>query len=342
MTDVKKKDNALKKNGKKKRSGLRRLIGFLIAAAVIAAAGWIAWRQLKNEYTVVYQAYTAGVGSISNSLSFSGTVQAISNTTYTASAATTVRSVYVTEGDDVLAGDKLLRLANGQTVEAEFDGRVNQLYVAEGDKVSSGASLAQVVDFTHMKVSIRVDEYDISSVHVGTECRVTTTATGESFRSEVASINYVSSSSGSVAYYTATAYVDVSGTVYPGMQVSVTVPQEEAVDVVILKEDAISFDAFNQAFVYRMNGDGQMEESRITTGVSNGNYVEITSGLKDGDVIYAVSKEKKNENTSLFSSLFGGQSILGGGQQQTQQQRQWNQQRTNNNPRENTGGGAPR
>ena len=33
-----------------------------------------------------------------------------------------------------------------------------------------------------------------------------------------------------MAYYTATAYVDVSGTVYPGMQVSVTVPQEEAVD----------------------------------------------------------------------------------------------------------------
>ena len=129
--------------------------------------------------------------------------------TYTASSSATVRAVYVTLQQDVKAGDALMRLSSGQTVEAEFDGRINQLYVAEGDKVSAGANLVQVVDFEHMQVSVRVDEYDISSVHAGDECRVATVATEKTFTSTIDSINYVSSSAGSVAYYSAIAYVDV-------------------------------------------------------------------------------------------------------------------------------------
>ena len=300
---------------KRKRKTVRKIILTIFILLVLAAAGWVVYGRLKNEYTVVYQEYTAGTGSISNSLSFSGTMQAVSNASYTASSATTVRAVYFAEGDRVKAGDKLIRLTSGQTVEAEFDGTVNQLFFAAGDKVAAGDTLIQVVDFSHMKVSIRVDEYDISSVHVGTECRVTTTATEETFPCRIASINYVSSSTGSVAYYTATAYVDVSDTVYPGMQVTVTVPEEEATNVVILKADAISFDRSNHAFVYQQAGDGQMTQTMITTGVSNGNYVEIVEGLQDGDVVYAVA-QKTDENTgNIFSNLFGGQMIMGQGQQ---------------------------
>ena len=299
-----------KGQGKRKRRKVRRLILILFAVLILAGGGWILYRQLKNQYTVVYQSYTASRGNISNSLSFSGTMQAISNVSFTSSSSTTVRTVYVKEGDQVQKGEKLVRLTSGQVIESEFDGTVNQLYFKEGDKVAAGDILIQVVDFKHMKVSIRVDEYDISDVHVGTECRVTTTATNESFRCAIDSINYVSSSTGNVAYYTATAYVDVTGTVYPGMQVTVTVPQEEAANAVILKADAISFSPSNRAFVYMQDESGKMQQVPIGTGVSNGNYVEITSGLKDGDTVYAVAKQTAESGISgLFSGLFGGQTI---------------------------------
>ena len=65
--------------GKKKRRKVRRLILILFAVLILAGGGWILYRQLKNQYTVVYQSYTASRGNISNSLSFSGTMQAISN-----------------------------------------------------------------------------------------------------------------------------------------------------------------------------------------------------------------------------------------------------------------------
>ena len=222
---------------KKRRRLLRRVILFVLLAVFVGTVGYIGYTRLKQEYTVTYQSYSATTGSISNSLSFSGTLQAVNSRLYTAGSATKVRTVYVKKGDMVHEGDNLIRLANGASIEAGFDGTVNQLYVSEGDEVTSGASLIQVVDFNHQKVSIRVDEYDISDVHEGDAIVVTTTATEKKFDSVIDDINYVSSSSGSVAYYTATAYVDTDGSVYPGMQVTVSIPLEEASNVVILKED---------------------------------------------------------------------------------------------------------
>ncbi len=301
-------------NSKRKRRLLRRIVILLAFLALAAAVGYFGYTRLKQEYTVTYQSYSATTGSISNSLSFSGTLQAINSQLSTAESSTKVRSVYVKKGDAVQEGDQLVRLANGTTIQAAFDGTVNQLYVAEGDEVAAGASLIQVVDFARQKVSIRVDEYDISDVHEGDAIVVTTTATEKVFDSTIDDINYVSSSSGSVAYYTATAYVDTDSSVYPGMQVTVSIPKEEASDAVILKEDAICFDAANQAFVYTQNADGAMEQTYITTGVSNGNYVEITSGLRAGDTVYVEVKETESSSGGLFASLFGGQQMMGGGQ----------------------------
>ena len=303
---------------RKKKHILRRVLVTLLVLAVLAGAGLFAVDKLRQQYVVTYDAYTAARGTISNSLSFSGSLQLIDSATYTADASTTVRSVFVEKGADVKKGDKLMRLTNGQSVEAEFDGRVNQLMVTEGDSVASGAELVQVADFSHMKVSVRVDEYDINDVRVGDACRVTTTATERVFESALADINYISSSGGSVAYYTATAYVDVAqdAGVYPGMQVTMTIPQQEAADVVVLKMDAVSFDENNRAFVYTVGEGEEMEKTYIETGVSNGNYVEIKSGVSENDTVYAVTKTAASSAlNSMLSGIFGGQRINGGGRQ---------------------------
>lgn len=327
VTETTIKAPAKQKPRRKKRHILRNLLIFLLVAAVLAAGGLYAYETLREKYTVTYTGYTATTGSISNALSFSGSLQLIDSKTYTAGSDTTVRAVYVAVGDDVKEGDRLIRLANGETLRADFDGRVNTLGVEAGDSVTgsvtadgasnaSATSLMQVADFAHLKVSIRVDEYDIASVFVGQACRVTATATEKQFESEIASIDYISASSGNVAYYTATAYVDVDPKegVYPGMQVTVTVPQEEAENVVVLNMNALSFDEKNSAFVYRMGEDGAMTPSPVEVGVSNGSYVEIRSGLNSGDTVYAETRVEAGATglAGLMQSMFGGQRIMPG------------------------------
>ena len=306
------------KGKKKSRHIFRKIILTLIILVILGLGGLYAYDQLKQEYTVTYDGYTATVGTISNSLSFSGTLQLIDSKTYTASSATSVREVFVQAGDTVKKGQNLLRLTNGKTFTADFDGKVNTVSVAAGDEVTKEQELMQIADFDHMKVSIRVDEYDISDVKAGDACRVTTTATENTFDSVIDNINYVSSSSGSVAYYTAIAYVDVREGVYPGMQVTVTIPKEEAANVVILKEDALSFDRTNQAFVYQKDETGALQQVFVKTGVSNGNYVEITEGLRSGDSVFVEVETEVSGTASLLSSLFGRQNYMGGSGRGTQ------------------------
>ncbi|MBQ8109583.1 MAG: HlyD family efflux transporter periplasmic adaptor subunit [Clostridia bacterium] len=305
----------MKQSGKARGRRLRKMILLLIPALLIAGGLWYAYSALRLEYTVTYDTYAATTGSISNALSFSGNLSLVDSAAYTASASGTVRTLYVAPGDEVREGDRLLRLASGETVSAGFDGRVNTVSVEEGDAVSQGDSLVQIADFDHMKVSFRVDEYDIGQVRVGQACTVTVTALERQFASSVAAIDYISSSSGNVAYYTATAYVDVDGGVLPGMQVTVTIPQQEAVDVVILKVDALSFDNANQAYVWMKDDAGELTQVFVNTGVSNGNYIEITDGLADGDEVY-VEAETTETAASLLSGLFGGRQFnqaAGGG-----------------------------
>ena len=294
---------------KKKRRWLRRLITWELVLALAAGAFVLfvlpSW---QAEATATYTLYTASRGTISNALSFSGSVSVINHETLTAGAAGTVRKLYVAEGDTVSAGDKLMRLSSGETVKANFDGTVNELDVSEGDEVAAGASLIQIVDFAHMKVTLRVDEYQISDVSVGQSCRITVTALSETFDSTITHINRISASQGSTAYYTVTAELEVSADVLPGMAVTVTLPQEEATDVVILSKSALSFDADNSAYVLTQDEDGKMQKTAVTVGVSNDNYAEITSGLNEGDTVYVEKKTTTDSSSGLNSilSMFSG------------------------------------
>ena len=332
---------------KRKRHILRKILVFLLVLVLLAAGGLYAYESLRQKYTVTYTGYTATTGSISNALSFSGSLQLIDSVTYAPGSDTTVRAVYVSAGDEVKAGDRLMRLANGETIKADFDGRINVLNVEAGDSVkgsmtvdgvtnSSGTSLLQLADFAHLKVSIRIDEYDIASISVGQPCRVTATATEKAFDSAIATIDYISASTGNVAYYTATAYVDVDPDegVYPGMQVTVTVPQEEAQNVVVLNMNALSFDETNSAFVYMMGETGEMAPQPVEVGVSNGSYVEIRSGLNSGDTVYAETKVEAAATglQGIMQSMFGGQRIMPGAGT-------FNRQNRNNNNWDN--GGMP-
>ncbi|MDD3410561.1 MAG: HlyD family efflux transporter periplasmic adaptor subunit [Eubacteriales bacterium] len=304
----------------KKKKKLKKLIAWVIVLALLGGALYLfVWPEMVSGATTTYDSYTATRGTLSNSLSFSGSVSVLNSETLSADAECTVRRIYVTEQQAVKTGDKLMRLSTGETLKASFDGEVNELSVEESDTVSAGDSLIQIVDFNNLQVSMRVDEYDISSVSVGLTCSVTVTALGQTFDSTVSHINRISASQGSTAYYTVSAEMSAgSSGVLPGMAVTVTIPQEEAVDAVLLNADAVSFDRTNSAYVLMKNDAGEMEQVAVEVGVGNDRFIEITSGVNEGDTVYVEVKNSAASSgglASLFSSLSGGTQT----QTQTQQ-----------------------
>jgi len=299
------------KKKKKRFRRLKRLLIWLILLAIGAmAVRFIVLPKLDAEATTTYNSYAARIGTITNAMSFSGSISVQNNETITADSAATVRQIYVSEGEKVVRGQRLMRLSNGSTLKASFDGEVNQISVEVGDEVSSNASLIQIVDFEHMQVSMRVDEYSISDLQVGQDCRITVTALGETFNSKIAHINRISSGGGNTAYYTVTAELTVTSDVLPGMAATVTIPQEEAVDTIVLNKSALSFGRDNSAYVLMYDDQQVLQQVPVTVGLDNDNYVEITSGLKEGDVVYAEVKTNAGGGdlfTTIFSSFGGGQ-----------------------------------
>ena len=137
---------AEKQEGKKKKKGrkrriVKRLIWTLVILLVVGVAVWSIYSKLRAEYKVTYDPYTATTGSISNSLSFTGSMQLIDSATYTASSNCKVKEIYVAVGDKVKEGDRLMRLSGGETIEAEFDGTVSSIEVEKGDEIKAEATL---------------------------------------------------------------------------------------------------------------------------------------------------------------------------------------------------------
>ena len=302
-----------KKKRSRKKKTLKRLFWLVIILLVLGIICWSVYSRLMAEYKITYDPYTATTGSISNSLSFTGSMQLVNSATYTASSDTKVREIYVSEGDQVKGGDRLIRLSSGETIEAEFDGTVSSISVEKGDEVKSGDTLLTVADFDHMKVSVRIGESNIGEVKKGQSCRVTVSSAGATFDAAIDDIDYVSYTGNNVAYYTGTVNVDTSGAdnIWPGMQATVTVPLEEAQNVTVLKMEALSTARNNTAYVYKENENGEMEEVTVTVGVSNGNYVEIKDGVTAGETVYKIA-EKEEEATglaALFSGLFTNRQV---------------------------------
>lgn len=306
------------KKKRKRKHRVRRLVLLLLLIACGAAVVYFyALPQLRAGATITYDAYTAHTGTISNALSFSGSVNVKNSETLTADSSAIVRKIYVKEGDSVTRDQKLMRLSDGTTLKANFDGEINEISVEEGDSVSMNTSLIQVVDFQNMTVSMRVDEYSISDLEVGQACTVTIKALGQTFDSQIAKINRISSGGGSTAYYTVTVELNVTEDVLPGMQATVSIPMEESVDGVILDMDALAFAQNNSAYVFMKDENGEMQQVFVEVGVDNDKYIAITSGLESGDVVYKISESTVSAAggiMSLFTGMTGGGGMdFGGG-----------------------------
>lgn len=296
-------------SGRRKKRLLKRLLLLLVIAAIFAGA-WAYLKPLLTESSVnTYASYTVGRGDIATSKSFSATLSVgDSETLYNDSGAESIRQLYVTGGQEVKEGDKLMELSDGTVLKAGIDGVVNEIRYAAGDWLRPNAQLVQVCDLTNLQVSLSVDEYDVEKVAAGQPCTITIVPLGLDFETELTHVSRLSSATGRVAYYTATAELAVPENVLPGMTASVTIPADSVTDALVLDMAAIAFDEDGDPYVLRRNGS-DYEQVAIETGLSDGMQVEILSGLSEGEEVWAVSGTENVQAefslTEVYKRIFG-------------------------------------
>lgn len=289
------------KSGRKAQAG--RFLLSLLALALIAFVGWgyIA-PLLATGSETLYESYTVQRGDIRTHKSFAASINVLNSETHNNEEnVTSIRKLYVTSGQQVKDGDKLLQLDTGAVYRAGLDGTVNEMRFGEGDWLWPRVQIIQICDLTHLQVSLQVDEYDVDKVSAGQPCTVTIVPLGMDFETQIKHVNRLSSASGSVAYYEVTAELTVPENVLPGMTASVSIPSDEAHDVLTLDMAALSFDEEKNPYVYVPNGESY-DKRVLETGLSDGMRVEILNGLNEGDTVYrAYEQEIQAEGFSLAS-----------------------------------------
>jgi len=275
---------------------------------LLAAAGFVGWQYLaplmSDAQVVTYASYTVQRGDIATSKSFSATISVLNSETHqNASGATFIRELYVEAGQTVKKGDKLMLLDNGELLRAGLDGVVNEMRFDTSDWLWNNVQLIQICDLTNLQVSLSVDEYDVRNVTAGQKCVVTIVPLGLDFETEIAHVNRISSASGQVAYYTATAELTVPENVLPGMTASVTIPAQTAVGVLTLDMAALGFDEEKNPYVLRQEDEGYVQVP-VTIGLTDGMKVEIRSGLEEDDQVWAVSGAETVASQFTLAGLY--------------------------------------
>lgn len=187
-----------------------------------------------------------------------------------------------------------------------------------------------------MSVTISVDEADILSLELGQEADITVSSVSdETLKGTVTEIDKTDSSGA----YTAVITLDKVEGMIPGMTASVDVRIEGVDDAIIIPVEALHQTSTGY-YVYT-SYDEETEEFGgrvdVIPGISNSNYVEIKSGLNEGDTVYYT------EEQNMFGNMGFGN--MGGGQMPNMGGNQFGGQMTggdrNNGSSRNNGGGMP-
>ncbi|RMD97328.1 MAG: efflux RND transporter periplasmic adaptor subunit [Calditrichaeota bacterium] len=175
-------------------------------------------------------------------------------------------------------------------ISSPIDGIVTETYVEPGDKIGAGRPVARVVQFDKVKIKIQVSESDIGRLHVGQKCLVRTPSFDRTFSGKISEIS-LSANPMTRTFEVTVVVPNPDLLLRSGMFATVTVIYSEKADVLAIPKEAVQFTP-EGAFTYVVSSDSLVSRRKIATGVFDGQYYEVLSGLQPGEWVVASGQNK--------------------------------------------------
>jgi len=185
------------------------------------------------------------------------------------------------------AGEKLPNGAGGM-LSGAMAGGMGQVEVFELYSLET-LTIASLTSQEHMSLSIAVDELDITKLYPGQEATVSVDALGgEQFEATVSEISNSGENEGGNSKFTVTLTLNKSGDMLPGMYASAVIPLSGAENVLCIPVAALE-ERGTETVVYTGYSEKDnelLDPVTVTTGISDGETVEVLSGLSENQIIY--------------------------------------------------------
>jgi HlyD family secretion protein len=291
------------------------------------------------------QSASAAVGSVTST--GSGTFTYSAEESVTAKVSGEVSSIRVSEGDAVSKGDTLVvltstsvsdsvqsaseSLRNAQislenrydqldnyTITAPIQGTIVDKNYNAGENTESNKVLCTIYDLSYLTMTLSVDELDIAEIAVGQTVSITADAVEDrTYQGVVTKVSVAGTYSGGVTTYPVTIRIDETDGLLPGMNVDATIVLESASDVLTIPSSALQ--RGNTVLVTADSpsaAGGEANENgyvsvEVTTGTGDDSYLEVTSGLQEGDTVVYIQTSGSNDNAMMMGGMPGGD--MGGG-----------------------------
>lgn len=168
-------------------------------------------------------------------------------------------------------------------ISAEFNGIISEVKVEPGATVSQGTELFSIQNTEDVNVDITMSKEDCESVEEGQKAKIT--IVGHVYDGTVTKISHmaVKNSKGTPAIAAKISLDDPDGDVFFGIDAAVEISGSS--NAVKLPLDAVNIQKDN-SYCYVVE-DGIATKRSVTVGTSQEDYVEIVSGLNEGEQVVA-------------------------------------------------------
>lgn len=292
---------------------------------------------------------TAMIGSIAcNDV---GKFEPTEERTITAKASGTLSSLYISENDSVsknatvgiidmeydsklnsarlsvedskLSKEKLENQLKDYSITAPISGKVITKNLSAGDKYemsnSSVKELALIYDMSSLCFTLNVDELDVKNISVGQAVTITADACeGTVYNGIVENVSISGTTSNGVTTYPVKVRInDFDDYLLPGMNIEAEITVSSAENVLTVPVNAV-----NRGDIVYVKGNKTDDKDnapdgyhsvKVTTGISDDDYIEITDGLSEGDSIYILRQSSGDDSMMIMPGMGGGMGGPGGG-----------------------------
>ena len=217
------------------------------------------------------------------------------------------------------------------TITSPISGTVIQKNVKAGDTVgtdtTASETLCTIYDLSYLEMTLNVDELEILSIKEGQTVTITADAISDrTFTGVVTSVSAAGTTTGGTTTYPVTIRIDDTGDLLPGMNATAEIEVSSASNALAVPNGSVvrgnyvlvtkdSPSAANA--VQDMTAPDGYVYVKITTGTSDDDYIEVASGLQEGDTIAydadAAAKQTSGDDENFMGGPGGGNGGPGGG-----------------------------
>ena len=179
------------------------------------------------------------------------------------------------------AEENLAKAAAG--VAIDYDGIVTESFVANGSVVGKGSPLFTVESSRDIKVDVGISKYDIGKIEIGQKADIN--IAGRDYTGTVYEIKRLAEATNSdkAKVTVSVRFDEPDEKVYIGLEADVKIRTYEKEGVMTIPAEAFYSDDDGD-YCYTIE-DGKVAKKYVTVGVEAEDFIEITSGLKNGDIV---------------------------------------------------------